>query len=252
MSEQKQGATYEEEAPDQPITPPPGNSTNNSNKTKLIAIIGAGALLVILLIIIVISISVSSSKKKAEEPPTEEELIAQGYMYNQEGELVPPSEFNKPTFSYTEEEKVQLRQYGYTGNDIETNELAEIPAQQLIDQVIKDREALEAQFASKASPAYQELLQQTWLGGESLKAPTDPTLIQGTTVNRANVDYVKIPPHGNQLFIRLNMPDGKRSFMCVSPVTYAQLNDSGNIVVDYTVVTFPDAEYITEITEVTL
>lgn len=251
MSELKQGANYEEEAPERPLTPPPENNSNKS-KTKLIAIVAAGAVLVILLFAIIISVSVSSSKKKEDTPPTEEELIASGYMYNQDGELVPPSEFDKATFSYTPDEKAQLRQYGYTGSDIETNELAEIPAQQLIDQVIKDREELEAQFASKSSPAYQELLQQTWLGGEILQTPTDPTLIQSTTVKRANVDYVKIPPHGNQLFVRLNMPDGKRSFMCVSPVTYAQLNDSGNIVVDYTVVTFPDAEYITEITEVTL
>ena len=52
------------------------------------------------------------------------------------------------------------------------------------------------------------------------------------------------------MFIAVHLEDGTKVFMPMHPVPWVTLKDSGNINVEYTIVTYGSAKVVTEIHEV--
>lgn len=156
-----------------------------------------------------------------------------------------------PVFSYTDEEKRSLRSWGYTGDEIEAAQLAETPAQNLINQAKKDQEEVRAALSNPESPEYLALLNQTWLGEQTKQAPAfkvNETQYSNETIT-LNADYEKVPVHGTNLFLKVTLEDGTHHFMECSPFRYGDLPDSGNIVVTYDLITFDGLSYINNMRE---
>lgn len=156
-----------------------------------------------------------------------------------------------PVFSYTEEEKAQLRAWGYTGDDIEAAQLAETPAQELIDASRQAQEEARASLSNPESPEYLALLNQTWLGEQAAVAPqfvVNETQYSNETIT-LNADFIKVPPHGTNLFLKVQLEDGTWHWMECSPFRWGDLPDSGNIVVTYDKIIFDGHTYIINMRE---
>lgn len=246
---------------------------------KLIAV--GVACVVAVGIVVVIMASVSASKKaKAEEKAREQqiELAQQDIDFrNQHPELFETessgeedtsaeqveqamtSEQLMPyaTQTYSEKELAALRKWGFTANQLEVAARDGISATGLVEQAKKDREeankeALEA-VSDTASPEYQKLLHETWLGGDPLDVSAFQTgVMHDSATYRENVDYEKLESRGTQLWILAHLNDGRDAFLHVSPGRYNELPDTGNMVVEYTYAyTGVDDQYvITSIKEV--
>lgn len=156
------------------------------------------------------------------------------------------------TFTYTDTELAELRAYGYTGAEIEEFQSQAIPSSNLVEDARAAQEAIQRDIletlSDVTSPEYQELLNSTWLGGEPLTIT--PTENYSTEIVSYNADYDKVEPKGTQLFLAIHLEDGTNVFMPVHPVRWVTLKDSGNINVEYTVVTYGSAKVVTEIHEV--
>lgn len=148
-----------------------------------------------------------------------------------------------------------LRKWGFTNNQMEIASRDGISAEAMVEQAKQERK--EAQWeammeaADGASEAYQSLLRQTWLG----QPPMDISGFNSTDVMYAtesyteNVDYEKVDPSGMQLWVKCFLKNGTTAFMQCPPARYNELDQSGNIVVQYTVVVAGESRIITQINE---
>ncbi len=67
-----------------------------------------------------------------------------------------------------------------------------------------------------------------------------------------NVDYIKLPAKGHQLFIKFFLENGDAVFMTVTPERYLELKESGNIVVRVSYTQTADGKrIITDMIEIT-
>lgn len=167
------------------------------------------------------------------------------------------SQFDDPeTFSYTDEEKQQLRAWGYTGDEIEKKQSEEVPASELIAQSKKAQEEARATLSNPESPEYQALLNNTWLGQQAI---TLPEYVEGVTegsihydTHVLNADYDKVPAHGQNLFLKVHLNSSSYVFMECPLLRYMQLPDSGNIVVQYQTATINGVTIVHSMQEVTV
>jgi hypothetical protein len=193
--------------------------------------------------IIFVAVYMSFNKQENEYP----EDVTQTETGEYEGE----TEYI-PTFTYTQEEIEQLRAYGYTADEIEQSQFVEKPAEVLYEeakQAIKEeQQKVIDELSDTASPAYQDLFNKTWLSGTPMNlVATEDYTLEGFI---ENVDYIKLPAVGNQLFLRLTLADGSYLFMTVTPERWFELRDIGNIVVRYVKWYYNGEEVITEISEI--
>ena len=208
-----------------------------SNTVKIIV-----AIVVILVIAVLISMVRSKKNTDGKNSPT---------PMPQESTYQPPVELN--VFHYSIEELAELRNNGFTAEEVEFYESIEIPAASLIlDAQQKRQELYEneiAPYMDAASEEYKELAADSWVGQQEFSVNSD---ISGYRYYSEvwNVDYKKLPARGSQLFIKLISPEGETFFMPVTPEQYLNLKDAGNIVVDvkYTQLD-ADTRVITEVRE---
>lgn len=154
-------------------------------------------------------------------------------------------------FQYTSEEIQQLRAWGYTGTEIEQYQVDQVPAADLIEASRQAQEEARATLANPESPEYKNLLEQTWLGEPSITVPYVGTDTAYTvTTRRVNCDYVKTEPHGTNLMLKVLLPDGTHHFMEVSVIQWSRLAPSGNIIVDYSELSYNGQVFITNMVEV--
>lgn len=215
----------------------------DSKNIKIIAIV-----FIILIIIIITIILILNNTSKDIEPDLD---ILQPNSDGTYGDSLDNLNF------YDESTKELLRSYGYTGYDIEQHEKAEDDPQYLIETVVLQRKEvlrntyaeLKAEAYKAGSQEYKDLLDSTWLSEEPKNCfqpnPADYT----TTMEVANLDYEKLAPRGNQLFLKVIMKDKTKYFMEISPGKYQTLDDSGNIVVEYEVVEYGDEIFIQNMRE---
>ena len=71
-----------------------------------------------------------------------------------------------------------------------------------------------------------------------------------TKTLRENCRYTKVPPKGGELFIKLILKNGDALFYNVHPEKYEQLDQEGNMVIDYDQVTYGKQIYYLNIKEV--
>lgn len=148
-----------------------------------------------------------------------------------------------------------LRKWGFTNSQMEIAQRDGISAEDMVAQAKQERK--EAQYeammeaADATSEAYQKLLQQTWLGQPPMDISgfNDINTMYQTETKTENVDYDKIEAHGRQLWIKCYLEDGTTAFMQCTPARYNSLPDSGNIVIQYTMLVAGDSRVITAINE---
>lgn len=141
-------------------------------------------------------------------------------------------------FSYSMDERDLLRVNGYTADDIERFEIEERNPSELIKESESRRKELYdyeiKPYLDGASDKYKSLESMTWIGTGDMS----PLILNTETINYEerygsyNCDFIKIPPKGSQLFVKLDLMDfNKEIFMTMTPERYNELPESGNIVV---------------------
>lgn len=184
---------------------------------------------VAILLIVVVCVAVSVNKFRGSTKPKEEDKVQ---------EELPEWLKDTPTpipFVYTAEEVAQLRLNGYTGPEIESYQNARVSAESLINKAMEERTALYEReikpYMDSASEEFKELYANTWLGQEEITVSNEVNRYSKYT-KVVNVDYVKLPSRGNQLFAKLELKSGMILFMNLTPEQYVRLDDAGNIVVE--------------------
>jgi hypothetical protein len=204
---------------------------------KKIAIIAGGSLVLVLIIILFTTFGGKSKDKTKSTSTAVEQTIIQTY-----------SAFDID----------RLRIAGYTGDEIETNEKQGASVDSLVEVSKQKRdEALKAEYSelraasiTAASPDYKKLMANTWLGGVDRVVTKGQSEI--SSKGKDNANYEKLPSKGNQLFIKITLSDGRIVFMQVRPSRYADLKDSGNMIVTYDEYSYGTEKYITNLEEVAL
>lgn len=188
----------------------------------------------ILLVFVIAAIVILGSDKKEETNTPDESL--------EDLEWLDP--VNQETFLYSPEEITNLRAAGYTGDEIESYQSQQTPAEDLIKQAEAERDAWVqeaiAPLYDTASDEYKHYVSQTWLTLPQRTDMADWTMIGAEYAVDQNLDYEKIDVYGNQMFIKVYLDDNAHEswfFLNVSPTEWNQLNDAGNIQVHYTYVT---------------
>lgn len=209
------------------------NETQRAGSGNKMPNMGTGlkALIIIIVIIIVALLAiVGVSQIKKTEDKRAEELLAQ-------------LEEEDPPYTYTSEEIKALRANGYTGDEIEQMELDEQPFDRMIDDAVAERKDVNDKeikpYLDGASDEFKELQKYTWMYGDEIIY--DVTKYDELWVRKQatiNMDYDKVPPRGVQCFLRLVLSKGNEGigpvyvFMMVDPIRYAEIPETGNIVVN--------------------
>lgn len=240
----KQGAEYVDSTHD---TDSEAEEENQSPKKQIpkafILPLFVGCALV--LIACIVLLSKFSKQTPPVEPAPSASIVEGGAEYWEQFDAV---------FRYTDEERALLRSWGYTGSEIEAGELAETPAGELVAASKQAQEEARATLSNPESPEYQALLNDTWLGQQLINLPayvegeTEGSIFYNTYTY--NADYEKIPAHGNNLFLKVYMPDKSYAFMECPILRYMQLPESGNIVVQYQTATIDNQVIVYNMTEV--
>jgi flagellar basal body-associated protein FliL len=222
----KQGETYTE-----PTELPAGQG----NKKQVIIIIA------VLFLLLVTAVMFTTRKSDDKQQPQDSDIETSPAVKGLE---------------YTPEEIYELQLRGYTMSQIKQAAEDYIYAEDLIAEkdaeIEKKRKEREAALADVNSPAYKALLAQTPLGEPGVAFPKDIAHAEPVVFIRENVDFVKLPTHGEQLFLKLTRPNGNHLFMGITPERWRELPDSGNIVVDFLSTKYGNNEYITDIKEYVL
>lgn len=157
--------------------------------------------------------------------------------------------------SLSDEQTLELRSLGYTGDEIEYYMSAGIDRDAMIeaakDSQAKKQEEIIEEVNSKSTGLYKKLLNMTWMGGKKMtvqKAGEDESISYTSFIE--NVDYTKCEERGKQLFIRCKLDSGEYVFMTVEPQRWKEMKKTGNIVIQYNVVSYKDTAVITDISEV--
>lgn len=239
-------------------------SNNSSGNQKNIILI-AGAALLVTVIIIIAAVYFKTQKGKRSEISDEygdlsEFMIDENSpLYQAQTETMAQDsgnqneEVQQNSIAYSDDEIQQLREAGYTGQEIEkfasqglrvTTKIAEAKAEQ--------RQFFEenlADYLDGKSEKYKELETYTWLGQQELIFDANNIDNWNNKEIVKNCDYVKVPARGYQTFLRVEISDGNYAFMLVRPERYQQLPQTGNIVVYLRYYTTGDTTIIYQIEE---
>lgn len=235
----KQGSTYEEDGSIREEERKASESFDTISR-KQIFILGGAIFGVICIIIFVVVVCIFSGKEK-----TVEETIPEWMT----------EEYTDFVFEYTNQEKEALRLAGYTGREIEEFEFLEKDANTLVEKAAEDRKKQYEKeilpYFNAASDEFKELWENSWLGQADLVYDQDTTQY-AYYYEVMNVDYVKLPAKGHQLFIKFFLENGDAVFMTVTPERYLTLKDSGNIVIKVSYTQTADGKrIITDTKEIT-
>ena len=216
-----------------------GGGTGNPFKSKIGVIIAAVVTVVIVIAGCYATGIIGGSPESTEVTENSEEEL----------EWIDPDEIK---FAYTAEELSELRAAGYTADEIEMHYEYQTSAAQLIEEAkTKQQEWYQENVVNKFdtnSEAFNDYIKNTWLSLPERNDMAEWTDIAGYYVIRKNLDYEKIPVHGNQLFLKIFLDDASHTdymFLNVSPEEWIKLNESGNVIVEYTYATrlLPDPDY---------
>lgn len=217
---ENKGASINEEAPNK------REAENPFNKARLGEISGkrwiqiSAGVLIVVVVAVVIVFAVKSKGSSDEGADFLAELEA-------------------GAFSYTVEERETLRDNGYTADDIERYEADERDPYSLVQEAEQRRQEIYDEevkpILDGASPKYKALEKMTWLG-TGVMSQQILNNEEGSYEERYgtyNTDYIKVDPHGSQLFIKLTLKElnNQDIFMTLTPSRFNELDKSGNIVV---------------------
>lgn len=210
-----------------------------------IIIIAIAAVLIVMGVVIFTAVSNSSKKKEEQAQAEAEALAAQEAALALQNATVVEEEPSTiwGALTYSEDEVNKLRAQGYSNEEITEfqNNAVDFryPYYMALEGYYSYQLDNELPLYDLSSSEYKELISDTWL---SLNKRTD--LVEWTEdymaysrEERQNLDYEKVEPYGNQLFLKIYLDaSNHESFFLlnVSPQEWNQLDDSGNVVVEYT------------------
>lgn len=221
------------------------NIEETGNKKVLIIVIAVVVLVVLLLgITLIISLSKKSSGTTTAQPE----------FYND------PVASDIPSRPYTSDIIQQLRQAGYTADEIEQYELNGDEPSYLLEMAEEERLA-------QMKVDYKYLMDNIELADISSFVKNTTYVNPATPIPKLdkdewgefiepigeviteNVDYWKVPLHGHQAFLKIKLKSGELCFFQITMARYNTLRDSGNIVVDYTKIKVGKQTFIESIAE---
>lgn len=258
--EMQQGEDFEDE---EKVNGPEEDVTHSSKKTadnkKVLLIVG---LIVLFFIIVLIMFMIVKSKTNTDTADSsgDEQIDASALLQQAQATPAYSESTEEPAEAdITDSEALELRKYGYTGDEIEQYRNQGLDYDTLIQEATKEKEEVAREYikslSSEGSEEYQRLMNLTWLCG-------DPIDLQAVQPNEygdldityetkiINADYTKCGAQGNQLFLKLDLGDMGSAFMYVEPQRWVSLNDSGNIVVSADICHYSNVSVITSIVEV--
>lgn len=213
------------------------DAENRSKKGPVIII----ALIIVLISAIILIIAFTSKNKKTEEV-TDETVTTDIIEETTEQEPVVQESIFKTTYDYdqiqnllaagaTNEQVTMWQDNGVEYSYVYYTMLDRYYGWQL-DNTLPTYDM--------ASPEYKEVIDDTWM---SLPKRTDTAewtedkYLAFSYDIKQNLDYEKIEPYGNQLFLKVYLDADTHDswfFLNVTPQEWNQLDESGNVVVDYT------------------
>lgn len=220
-----------------------GQKESNSSKTLIIAGI-AGAVLIVVVLIIIISMNLGKSDEIGEMP--------QLFRDTEQVDI--------PETKYSPDQIQSLRDNGYTGDEIEQFELNGDNPENLINIANKSRE-IELKETYKylidgiKDKDLLEFVKNTYYVNPKASLPKLEKDVNGEYEEpialslTENVDYWKVPFHGNQAMLKIKLKSGEICFFQVPISRYMTLRDSGNIVVTYSKLEFGKQTIIQDIYE---
>lgn len=202
-------------------------------------LIGVGVFIIVIILMFVFSGLNSADKPQETTNPGMDEF---GNPIDPETGLpiqyIEPEVPEFPGYSFDETEA--LRAAGYTGYEIEQFEAEARDYNELIAEAEAARQAwideAVAPLYDTASDEYKNSVRNTWLGLPERTDVEDFTETGSYYEETKNLDYEKVEPRGQQLFVKVYLDDSSHEtyfFVNVEPSDYLKLNDSGNVVVTY-------------------
>lgn len=153
----------------------------------------------------------------------------------------------------------QLRLYGYTGDEIDFFIQNKFDTAQMVTDAKQLREEAAKEDLKRmsdfASPEFQYILDYTYLGQpeNEFVSQKDLSLSESrfsTGSYTVNADYVKCPPYGTQLYLKVRVAIGTYVWYVVTPQRYDQLPESGNIIVRVNYSEYGPSTFVTGVEEV--
>lgn len=162
------------------------------------------------------------------------------------------------TTKYDDDTKAKLRAAGYTADDIEKFEASQSNSEELLEKAKEDKTKylmdlyteLNPKVTDATSEEFKNLKNMTWLSGTVRPVYKDSKVMYTTSETRENCRYVKIPPTGGQLFIKLTLKNGDNIFYNVHPQSYESLDQEGNMVIQYDTIKYGAYNYYLNIKEI--
>jgi len=166
------------------------------------------------------------------------------------------SQVVETVFEYLPDEMLKLHAYGYTTEEILAAEEIQKPADVLVEEAKVKIAEIQSELTSGTGgslvdPALAGIVSAI-LSNQGLDK-IQPLANSGdwtSEVRKENIDYVKLPTYGSQLFIKLDITGFNDVLMSVEPERWVELKQSGNIVVEYIVTFYNGNEIITSVEEV--
>lgn len=160
--------------------------------------------------------------------------------------------------NYSIDDIKKLRAAGYTATEME-----EMSAKgEEVDSALQKAKALRDAYLMNLykelqkdvqkdnSDSYKALVKDTWLGGDLRPVHKEENVMYDTKTLRENCRYTKVAPLGGELLLRLTLKNGDILYYNIHPSRYEKLDDEGNMVIDYDLITYGDKIYYLNIKEV--
>lgn len=284
MKEYNQGDTYEEFTDDNglPLEYEEGNEDTEAKITTLwglpikVVVLGGVAIFAVLLLLLLFSLR----KKPEQVDPVEnfqavtipEQTVVdtatptstEGMVWDVAlGQYVPESslvteEVEVDLSSLSTEEQLTLRKLGYTGDEIAAAINAGFDVTELVEhaKALHDEESKESlkRMSDASSEEFRYLLQYSYFGQPGYEFINHSNDYFGTyeyfmDSYVVNADYVKCPTYGSQLQLKCRVAEDLEVFFVVGPERFAELPETGNIVLKITYTQYGENMYVTGIEE---
>lgn len=204
---------------------------------KLILMLAGGCAVLSLIVFMVVS--GTRKNREPEEPvaPVEEVPI--------DLEPVVEETVEEPVImaNYTSEQMNNLRSIGITSEELDAYMQNNIPYEYVYNTMMEQYWGWhlmnELPTYDMTSSEYKDVINQTWMSlpeRHDLAEWTADYIAYSYDVE-ANLDYEKVTPFGNQLFLKIYLDDNTHDswfFLNVKPEEWNQLGPKGNVVVNYT------------------
>lgn len=214
--------------------------TDEKEKSKLnikfLLIVGGVCLVVGVLIIMMASSSKNKAPEIVEEPLDEIPI---------DFEPVVDEEVYEPVVmaNYTSDEMNNLRSIGITAEELNEFMQNNVPYDYVYNTMMEQYWGWhlmnELPTYDMTSEDYKSVIEQTWMSlpeRHDLAEWTEDYIAYSYDVED-NLDYEKVTPYGNQLFLKIYLDDNTHDswfFLNIKPEEWNMLGPKGNVVVNYT------------------